>query len=77
MISAVGEPALIITWEVFSLEAKAIWGHTCIAGGLLLLLYNKNETTEAVSNYHLFFFAIDIDDAIAYTRTIPITANSA
>jgi len=31
--SAVGEPTLIIAKEFF-LEAKAIWEHTCIAGGL-------------------------------------------
>ena len=34
IISAVGEPALIIALEVFLLEAKAFWGQTCIAGGL-------------------------------------------
>jgi hypothetical protein len=44
IISAVGEPALIIALEVFLLEAKAFWGHTCIAGGLFLLPIQKRPS---------------------------------
>ena len=40
--SAVGEPALIISQEVF-LEAKARWEHTCIAGGIIVWAYKKRK----------------------------------
>ena len=43
ILYAVGEPANIISQEVF-LEAEAFWEHTCIAGGLFLCRYNKTTS---------------------------------
>lgn len=39
--SAVGEPALYYIPGRFLLEAKAVWGHTCIAGGLFFIADTK------------------------------------
>jgi hypothetical protein len=36
-MNLVGEPYNHYNMEVFLLEAKAVWEHTCIAGGLFLL----------------------------------------
>ena len=44
----VGEPTLIIAREVFLLEAKAIWEHTCIAGDLCLLLIQSYLSHEMI-----------------------------
>lgn len=35
-MNLVGEPYNHYNMEVFLLEAKAVWEHTCIAGGLLV-----------------------------------------
>jgi len=42
-MNLVGEPYNHYNMEVFLLEAKAVWEHTCIAGGLFLLSIQKNK----------------------------------
>lgn len=42
-MNLVGEPYNHYNMEVFLLEAKAVWEHTCIAGGLFLLSIQKSD----------------------------------
>ena len=48
-MNLVGEPYNHYNMEVFLLEAKAVWEHTCIAGGLFLLsIQLKKETYKSL-----------------------------
>lgn len=69
---AVGEPALIIALEVF-LEAKAVRGHTCIAGGLFKDVYTRKMAADImVRAIHCFDIAVPLRFLIFHSRQISL-----
>ena len=66
-MNLVGEPYNHYNMEVFLLEAKAVWEHTCIAGGLFLLSIQTTKKTDALLQLNSYNQSSDTELSILLT----------